>query len=294
MPPLWRKICIYGIPPLAMLIGAIIYQVTKTEPPPPTPTPAVVQPPSPPELPPLPPPEQDPAEPPPTPELEPTVLTTPPDNATAAKQEAPPPPPLTLQLATQTLTTLAGHLSTNPLWMTWLKQSDIIVRFVRMLDDISQGDRPLGAADFLRSKQAFSAVRAKDGDAWVIAPAAAARYDFAIDVFCSLDPDAVAKLYPRLEPALQEALNKLGYRGRQFRELLTSACTVILSTPVVKDDARLVAIDRDGTFCQWQNPELEALNDAQKLFLRLGERNTTRIRTHLQTLAQALDLYADE
>ncbi|MGI6355879.1 MAG: DUF3014 domain-containing protein [Lentisphaeria bacterium] len=287
---LWRKICIYGIPPLAMLIGAIIYQVAKPEPTPDSPPPAVVQPPSPPlpELPSLP--ELPPDEPPPAPELDPTILTTPSDNA--ANQEEP--PPLTLKLASQTLTTLAAHLSSNPLWMTWLKQSDIIVRFVRMLDDISQGDRPLGAADFLRSEQAFSAVRTEDGAAWVIAPAAAARYDFAIDVFCSLDPDAVAELYPRLEPALQEALNRLGYRNRQFRELLTSACTVILSTPIVGDDARLIAIDRDATICQWQNPELEALSDAQKLFLRLGARNTTRIRTHLQTLAQALDLYAEE
>ncbi|HOG51164.1 MAG TPA: DUF3014 domain-containing protein [Lentisphaeria bacterium] len=291
MPPLWRKICIYGIPPLAMLIGAIIYQVTKPEPTLATPPPAVNQPPSPllPELPPLP--EQDPAVSPSNSELDPTVLTTPPDSAATNQEDA---PPLTLKLATQTLTTLAAHLSSNPLWMSWLEQSDIIVRFVRMLDDISQGDRPLGAADFLRSEQAFSAVRAADGDAWVISPAAAARYDFAIDVFCSLDPDAVAKLYPRLEPALQEALNRLGYRSRQFRELLTSACTVILSTPVIGDDARLVAIDKDGAFCQWQNPELEALNDAQKLFLRLGAHNTTRIRTHLQTLAQALNLYAEE
>ena len=289
MPLLWRKICIYGIPPLAMLIGAVIYQVTKTDPPPAKQPPAAAQPPSPPLLPPLP--ELDPAGAPSTPGLDPAAPATPSDSAAAKPEDA---PPLTLQLATQTLTALAAHLSSNPLWLKWLGQSDIILRFVRLLDDVSQGDRPLAACDFLHSQQAFSAIRAEDGDAWIIAPAAAARYDFAADVFCSLDPDAVAKLYPRLEPALQEALAKLGYRDRQFREILTSACTAILSTPVVEADARLVATDKDGAICHWQNPELEALTDAQKLFLRLGASNTARIRTHLQTLAQALDLYAGE
>ena len=289
MPLLWRKICIYGIPPLAMLIGAVIYQVTKTDPPPKKQPAVAVQPQLPPISPPLP--ELDPAAPVSTPGLDPAVLATTPDGAPENQEAA---PPLTLQLAAQSLTALAAHLSSNPLWLKWLGQSDIIIRFVRLLDDVSQGDRPLAACDFLRSQQTFSAVRSEDGDTWTISPAAAARYDFAVDVFCSLDPDAVAKLYPRLEPALQEALAKLGYRDRQFRDVLTSACTAILGTPVVEADAPLVAIGKDSAVCHWQNPELEALTDAQKLFLRLGARNTARIRTHLQALAQALDLYASE
>lgn len=293
MPLLWRKICVYGIP-LAMLIGGIIYQVSKSAPPPQKQPPAITEPQPPLLSPPRPEtPANDEAQ--PTSDNEPAsqppaILTTAPDSPAENLDEQ---PPLTLQLATQSLTSLAAHLSTNPLWLKWLGRSDIILHFVRLLDDVSLGERPLASCDFLRSEHPFSAVRGASG-AWVVSPAAAARYDFAADVFCSLDPDAVSRLYPRLEPALQEALSRLGYRDRAFREVLTAACTAILSTPVIAADAPLVSLSQDTSICQWHNPELEALTDAQKLFLRLGARNTARIRAHLQKLAEALELYATE
>jgi len=43
----------------------------------------------------------------------------------------------------------------------------------------------------------------------------------------------------------------------------------------------------------WQAPELEQLNDAQKLFLRLGRKNSAAVRRQLENIADQLHLYQD-
>jgi hypothetical protein len=197
-------------------------------------------------------------------------------------------PKLSLEEAESRIVELASPLSELPLWQKILGQSRPLQRFVAALDAVALGKRPLEPLDFLRPEAGFSAE--KQGASWRQSAVSEERFSGCVELFCSVSPAAAAKLYRFLEPALQEACNNLGYRDRPVQNLLTEAFTVVLSTPILEDEPSLIAGIKPGVY-YWQNPELEKLNDAQKLFLRLGNRNVARVRSQLEAIAAELQLY---
>ena len=197
-------------------------------------------------------------------------------------------PKLSLEEAESRIGELASSLSELPLWQKCLAQSRPLQRFVAALDAVALGKRPLDPLDFLRPESGFSAE--KQGQSWLQSAVSQERFSGCVELFCGVSPAAAAKLYRFLEPALQTACNNLGYRDRPVQGLLTEAVTVLLSTPALEEEPLLTAGVKAGIY-YWQNPELEKLNDAQKLFLRLGNRNASRVRKQLEALAAELQLY---
>jgi len=197
-------------------------------------------------------------------------------------------PELSLEEAESRIGELASSLSDLPLWQKCLGQSRPLQRFVAALDAVALGKRPLDPLDFLRPEKGFSAE--KLGQSWRQSAASQERFSACVALFCGISPAAAAKLYRFLEPALQTACNNLGYRDRPVRGLLTEAVTVLLSTPLLEEEPLLTAGVKKGIY-YWQHPELEKLNDAQKLFLRLGNRNSALVRKQLEDLATELQLY---
>jgi hypothetical protein len=195
---------------------------------------------------------------------------------------------LTLKQAEGRIVELAGPLSKSPLWQQILGQSSPLRRFVAALDAVALGKRPLEPLDFLRPENPFTAT--KQGQRWLQSDASRERFTDPVQLFCDMPASALAKLYRFLEPALQEACNGLGYRDKAVRDLLTEAFTVLLSTPIPEEEPALVAGVKAGIY-YWQHPELEALNDAQKLLLRLGGKNTALLRRQLEAIANELQLY---
>ncbi len=201
--------------------------------------------------------------------------------ATLVPEEAP--APLTLVQAEAALPELAASLSTHPSWGQWLQQGKLLQRLVRALDDISLGEIPLSSCAFLRSREPFTATT-HDGRI-TQSVGSAKRYDVVVNGFSAIDPAAAAALFVRFEPALQEALNALGYRDRSVRNLLQSAMTTILAVPVPASAPELIT--NDGKLYRWADLELEALSDVQKLFLRLGTDNMLKVRQQIGQLAEA-------
>ncbi|MDD4539462.1 MAG: DUF3014 domain-containing protein [Lentisphaeria bacterium] len=191
--------------------------------------------------------------------------------------------PLTLVEAEAALPELAATLSADPSWGQWLQQGKLLQRLVRALDDIALGEIPLPSCAFLRSREPFTA--SKQGGRITQSTASTKRYDAVVNGFCAIDPAAAAALFDRLEPAVQEAVNALGYRDRSVRDLLRSAMTTILAVPVPASAPELVT--NDGKLYRWADLELEALSDVQKLFLRLGTDNMLKVRQQITLLADA-------
>lgn len=208
-----------------------------------------------------------------------------PQGPTAAAAEA-----LGLAQAEADILSLATALSTLPLWQKFLAQTTPVQRFVETLDAIALGKRPLSSLDFLQPTQLFAGT--KQGQNWQQSSQSQERFSEAVNLFCSFSPAAVAKLYLLLEPACQEALEKLGYRDKHIRELLTSACSTILLTPIPPEEPTLIPTHEANIFL-WQEPEFEQLNEAQKLFLRLGRKNAAAVRRQLENIAQQLHLYQE-
>lgn len=201
--------------------------------------------------------------------------------ATLVPAEAP--VPMTLVQAEAALPELAATLSADPSWGQWLQQGKLLQRLVRALDDIALGEIPLSACAFLRSREPFTA--SGQGGRITQSTASTKRYDAVVNGFCAIDPAAAAALFGRLEPAVQEAVNALGYRDRSVRDLLRSAMTTILAVPVPASAPELVT--NDGKLYRWADLELEALSDVQKLFLRLGTDNMLKVRQQIGQLAEA-------
>lgn len=195
---------------------------------------------------------------------------------------------LTLAEAEERLAELASSLSDLPLWQKCLGQSRPVQRFVAALDALALGKRPMDSLDFLRPSQLFAGE--KHGDAWRQNSLSQGRFSPCVALFCAISPAAAAKLYCVLEPAFQEACANLGYRDKTVRDLLTEACSQIFSTPVLAEEPLLIAGGKTGLF-YWQLSELESLNDAQKLFLRLGSQNAAKVRQQLEAIAAELQLY---
>lgn len=197
---------------------------------------------------------------------------------------------LTLAQAEAALPDLATALSAHPSWGQWLQQGELLQRVIRAVDAISLGEIPLSSCVFLRSQEPFTA-SVRDGLITQSA-ASAARYDGVINGFCAIDPAAAAALFRRLEPALQEAVNALGYRERSIRDVLQAAAATLLAVPVPGSDPALVT--HDGILYCWADPELEALGDVQKLFLRLGRDNMLKARRQISDLAEAAGIDVSE
>lgn len=198
--------------------------------------------------------------------------------------------PLTLHQAEAALPEMAASLGTHPSWSQWLQQGKLIQRLVRALDDISLGEIPLSSCAFLRSQEPFTAGR--QGGRIIQSAASTARYDAVVNGFCAIDPAAAAALFEHLEPAMQEALNALGYRDRSVRDLARSAMASILAVPVPASAPELIT--NDGKLYRWADPELEALNDVQKFFLRLGTDNMLKVRRQIALLANAAGIEAKQ
>lgn len=214
------------------------------------------------------------------------VNTTTPENNEPAAQES-----LTLAQAEAQLQELAGDLSDLPLWQKWLAQTKPLQRVVIAMEALALGERPVQALDFMLPQKPFAAE--KKGGQWRQNQVSCQRFAAATQLFCSLNPTRCATLYLYLEPALQEACRALGYQDKKVRDLLTEACSTILSAPILEEEPPLIKGGREGIY-YWQNAELENLNAAQKLFLRMGHENAAKVRSQVEAIAMELKLYRED
>ena len=194
---------------------------------------------------------------------------------------APPPPPIDL-----------ATLSDSPLWKQLLSTPDGAALFIRMLDDISLGERPLKTLGQFRPQGYVTAEHSEDGRL-VLSEESCNRFNPLIDVFCSIPADQAATAFVQNEPMLQEACNALGYKDKQVRELLAEAIAMLLAAPDIDFQPTIEPGGAEGIF-YWNDPVIEKLTDVQKLYLRTGPENCRRIRRQLQDIAEALHLFATE
>ncbi|MDX1385570.1 MAG: DUF3014 domain-containing protein, partial [Thermoanaerobaculia bacterium] len=121
-------------------------------------------------------------------------------------------------------------------------------------------------------------------------PANSLRHEALVQVFTAVDPNAAAAVVRRIRPLLQEAYADLGYPDGDFEEALEGAVSRLLATPIPE---RPPALEKMVTSYRYVDPELEALDPAQKAFLRMGSENMRKVRSQLIAIARALDLDID-
>lgn len=95
----------------------------------------------------------------------------------------------------------------------------------------------------------------------------------------NVNPDAVIKTYVYLYPLLQSAYRQLGYPTAYFNDRLVYVIEHLLETPNPDDP---LPLERPSVLYTYANPEFENLSAGQKILLRMGTDQRSRVKSVLR------------
>ncbi|MBN1938476.1 MAG: DUF3014 domain-containing protein [Candidatus Aminicenantes bacterium] len=188
-----------------------------------------------------------------------------------------------LDASDESVRSLIGEISRNPVLARWLRSKDLLRRFAAAVDNISLGQSPRNQFDFFVPAGPFKTIQ-RSGRSY-LDPASYSRYDVIADVFDSLSSEGCARAYGMCRELLQQAYRELGYPSGDFHQTLDRAIVVILRTPVVEE---AIAVEKDISTYIFTDSGLEGLNDVQKHLIRMGPENLQLIQVKLREIALAL------
>jgi hypothetical protein len=157
----------------------------------------------------------------------------------------------------------------------------LIDKFVATVDNLSRSHvaeklRPVG-----RLQGAFD-VDVLGGDSQLtLSSANYDRYSGLVNLVASADLEVVAATYRRFYPLFQESYVRLGYPNGYFNDRVVEVIDHLLQTLEPVEPVRLV---RPHVLYEFADAELEELSSGQKLLLRMGRENSTRIKQVLRSL----------
>lgn len=183
---------------------------------------------------------------------------------------------------------LLSALSTRPELAALLATDDLVRRFVVSVETIARGASPAAQVRAVAPRGDF-AVRSAGG-ATVIDPSSYARYDGLVRMVEDLEPEALARIYGRLKPRLDEAYAELGVPGT-FDETMARAIRHLLDTPELPASARVQPAK--GINYAYADEALEELSSAQRQLLRLGPDRAARVKARLRRFGLALGIPPD-
>ena len=104
------------------------------------------------------------------------------------------------------------------------------------------------------------------------------RYNSLTGTLEVIDKNVLAEIYLRFYPLFQEAYQDLGYPEVYFNDRLIDVIDHLLDTPEVNDP---IILHTPNNLYEYVHPEIESLSSGQKLLIRMGKRNTNRIKQFL-------------
>ncbi len=126
---------------------------------------------------------------------------------------------------------------------------------------------------------------ADDGERTTLQPENFARYDAFVRFAEALDPKAVAKLYLRFYPLLQEQYREMGYPQGHLNDRVVAAIDDMLTAPEVSGPIRVV---QPRVQYRFDDPLLESLSAGRKIMIRVGPENAARLKKVLRALREQI------
>lgn len=200
----------------------------------------------------------------------------------------PPDPPLPRAAQTDVrLAELLGPLSLFPAWAQWLKQPDLLDRWVVILDNLVEDETPRRQLAFLAAGEPFR-VRAEGGKLFVD-PQTYSRYDTVGAVVGSLDAGQLAGVWRLLQPLLSVAWRASGHPGGDIRAAAQKALQRLVGAPVAEGP---IELRKAGVVYMFADAKLEKQGAVEKHLLRMGPKNTQLLQAKARELQGALGLVA--
>lgn len=217
--------------------------------------------------------------------LAPPGQVAPPTEPAAAPAQAVPENPLpTLDESDEALRQDLYALSARRALESLFNLDRIIRRFVVTVDNLPRKHLP--RSKYRSNRMVSGRFRAgEDRYGLYLGEENFARYDAFVDLLESMNNDQLVALYLHYYPLMQAAYQDLGYPSAYFNDRLVDVIDQLLQTPVVRGRISLV---RPRVLYKYANPELEALSAGQKVLIRIGPRNASRVKTKLRELRKGL------
>ncbi len=172
--------------------------------------------------------------------------------------------------------------------LSLLINEDMIRRFVVFTDNFSQGLLAYEHTPFIQPKTKFTvdeqSVSGDKQNVWQWDSATNKRFDLYVDLLRSIDSATLVSWYFEVKPLVDEAYSELGYE-EDFTYTLQDAITRVLDMELPKSS---MALTRTSVMYKFQNPQLEALADSDKLLLRIGKENLLIIKSVLLEINEKL------
>ena len=165
-----------------------------------------------------------------------------------------------------------------------LPRDQLIRKFVAVLDNAAAGRFSLTLLGDLSINGNFAAREIEKG-VFEIDFRSYQRFNFATDLFYSINAVRAAELYRLAKPLINAAYKELGYLEGGFDKIFFLALESILKTPDVPER---VLLKRPVVMYEYIDPEYEALNAFQKQILRAGPRNIKLIKKKAREIESAL------
>jgi len=177
---------------------------------------------------------------------------------------------------------------------TWRKEllklvinKDMIRRFVVFTDNFAQGNLAYEHSPLIKPNTKFLANEIKKGATsdWKWDESATRRFTLYVDLLRSFDSETLVQWYFEMKPLIDQAYAELGYPDDNFTDVLHDAITKVLDMEIPKESLDLV---RPSVMFRYKDAEIEALDDADKLLLRLGKENLLVIKSVLLEINERL------
>ena len=116
-------------------------------------------------------------------------------------------------------------------------------------------------------------------------PANYARYSPYVEMLEAMDPAEVAQAYRSYQPLLEKAFDQLGYPDADFGQRLRDVIDDLLATPEPQGPIQLI---KPEAYYLYADESLESLSAGQKVLLRMGPDNASRVKAKLAAIRDAL------
>lgn len=207
--------------------------------------------------------------------------TDPADNAeqTAVEKPASPGPELAAMSLSEALEQLLGEHQV----VEWLLMDSLIQRLVTTIDNLP--GKTLNRAHFPVIPPEGKFIVSGTEEAPQTSPRNQKRYAPYTDFLVTLNQELAISIYVFYYEEFQRAYEKLGYQNAYFNDRLVFVLEHLLKTPNPPDPIQL---DQPAVLYTYADPRLENLSAGQKLLLRVGREQRTRILEVLANYHQEL------
>lgn len=167
----------------------------------------------------------------------------------------------------------------------YLTGDDLIRKFVVFADNVREGSLPQLDYPIRRLPQPM-AVRELDENLYEMQEVSYRRFTPLVDALAALNPAQGIALYETIKPLLADAYAEIGYRNRDFDEVVTGAIDEILQARTAQGPFQLI---KPKAMYIYADAEIEAMSPVEKQLLRMGPENAEKLKA---TLRQYRDLLA--